>query len=70
MNTVDYIFCALKKQVDVVPYMFDKDLNNLKHMELTLTVWIDPQALMQPWPEEESRLKVTISPFQIWVKIY
>ena len=68
MNTLHFLF--IYKQVDIVPYMFDQDLNNLKHMELTSTVWIDPLALMQPWPEEESRLKVAIRPFQIWVKLY
>jgi len=33
-------------------------------MELTTTVWIDPLAIMQPYPEEENRLYVAIQPFQ------
>ena len=65
MNTLNFL--CINKQVDIVPYMFDQDLNNLKHMEFTSTVWIDPLALMQPWPEEESRLKVASRPFQTWV---
>ncbi len=37
----------------------------MKHMEISNAVWIDPLTLMQPWPEEESRLKVTIRPFEL-----
>jgi len=55
---------------DLVPYVFYQELNNLKHMELTATVWIDPEAIMQPWPEEENRLRVAIKPFQLMVKNY
>jgi len=36
-------------------------------MELTATVWIDPLAIMQPWPDEENRLQVAIKPFQLMV---
>jgi len=36
-------------------------------MELTTTVWIDPVAIMQPWPEEENRLPVATRPFQLMV---
>jgi len=41
-------------------------------MELTATVWIDPVAIMQPWPEEENRLLVATRPFQLMVigKLY
>ena len=31
-------------------------------MELTATVWIDPVAI-QPWLEEENRLRVATRPF-------
>jgi len=41
-----------------------QDLYNLKHMELTSAIWIDPLKLLQPWPEEQNRLEVTIRPFQ------
>jgi len=51
--------------VDLVPYTFDQTLDNLKHMALTTALWIDPIALLQPWPEEESRLKVTVRPFEL-----
>ena len=56
--------------MDVVPYAFDQDLENVKHMEISNAVWIDPITLMQPWPDEESRLKVTIRPFELAVTIY
>jgi len=52
------------KEVDVVPFLFDQELNTLKHMELATTVWIEPLALMQPYPEEKNRLYVAIQPFQ------
>jgi len=47
--------------------LFDQDLNNIQHMQLTSTIWIDPYAIMQPFPEEESRLDVAIRPFQLMV---
>jgi len=53
--------------VDIVPYMFDQDLINLQHMQLISTMWIDPYAMLQPFPEEESRLDVAIRPFQLTV---
>jgi len=55
------------KKVDIVPYLFDQDLEHLKHMELVSTIWIDPMAIMQSYPEEESRLTVAIRPFQLLV---
>lgn len=38
-------------------------------MELTSALWIDPLKLLQPWPDEQSRLGVTIRPFQSTVCI-
>lgn len=55
------------KEVDIIPYVFYQELSNLKHMELTATVWIDPVAIIQPWSDEENRLHVTIKPFQLMV---
>ena len=55
------------QKVDIVPYLFSQEVNDLKHMELTMTVWIDPVAIMQPWPEEENRLHVATRPFQLMV---
>ena len=52
------------KEVDLIPFPFVQDFYNLKHMELTSAVWIDPLKLLQPWPEEQNRLGVTIRPFQ------
>ena len=49
----------------MVFYLFKQVFENLEHMELTCAIWIDPVTLMQPWPEEESRLKVTVRPFQL-----
>jgi len=34
-------------------------------MEITNALWIDPNTILQPWPEEENRLKVTIRPFEL-----
>lgn len=59
-----YMYLYVLKEVDAVPYTFDQDLENLEHMELSNAVWISPVTFMQPWPQEESRLKVTIRPFQ------
>jgi len=36
-------------------------------MELSATIWIDPIAILQPWPEEENRLHVATRPFQATV---
>jgi len=36
-------------------------------MELVSTIWIDPMAIMQIYPEEEGRLSVGIRPFQLTV---
>ncbi len=55
--------CLLvNKDVDVAPYLFDQESNNLQHMELTSTLFIDPVSILQPWPPEESRLLVTVRP--------
>jgi len=61
------MFINFKKKVDIVPYLFDQEFNNLKHMELSATMWIDPIAILQPWPEEENRLHVLTRPFQLTV---
>lgn len=53
------------KDVDIVPFLFGQDLRNLKHMELSAAIWISPLKIMQPWPLEENRLKVTTRPFQL-----
>ncbi len=52
------------KEVDLIMFLFEQDLYNLKHMELTSAIWIDPLKLLQPWPNEQNRLEVTIRPFQ------
>lgn len=59
-----YTDLSILQKVDFVPYPFDQESDILKHMALSNAVWIGPTILMQPWPEEESRLKVTIRPFQ------
>ena len=33
-------------------------------MEVAPVLWIEIMGMIQPWPEEESRLSVTIRPFQ------
>ena len=62
-----YLLISFVKEVDIIPYVFYQELNNLKHMELTTTVWIDPLAIMQPYPEQQNRLHVPIKPFQFMV---
>lgn len=57
--------CYFFKEVDLVPYTFDQTLENVKHMAITNALWIDPSTILQPWPEAESRLKVTIRPFEL-----
>lgn len=52
----------------MIPYTFDQTFENMKHMAITNAIWIDPSTILQPWPEEESRLKVTIRPFQLPVR--
>ena len=37
------------------------------HGVASAAIGIEPFVLMQPWPEEESQLKVTIGPFQLTV---
>lgn len=46
-----------------MPYTFEMILENVKHMELSFPFYVDQVTLLQPWPAEESRLKVTIRPF-------
>jgi len=36
-------------------------------MELKTTTWIDPVAIMQPWPEEENCLHAATRPLQLTV---
>ena len=40
-----------------------QDFDNLKHMEIVPAIRIDPLKLLQPWPEEQSRLEMTTRPF-------
>ena len=51
--------------MDIVPFTFGQSLENLKHMEIASALWISPIKIMEPWPDEQSRLKVTIRPFQL-----
>lgn len=55
------------KEVDIVSYLLDQELNNLKHIELTATIWIDPLVIFQPWHEEENHLHAATRPFQLTV---
>jgi len=68
LNTNLILLIFINEDVDVVPYMFDQEINNLQHMELTSTLFIDPYSILQPWPLEESRLGVTIRPFQLMAR--
>ena len=49
--------------MDIVPFLFVQDAESVKHMELSAAIWIDPLKILQPWPEEESRLKVRLDYF-------
>lgn len=64
-STHKYLSLEYLQEVDMIPYTFDQTLENMKHMALTNALWIDPSTILQPWPEEESRLKVTIRPFEL-----
>jgi len=46
-----------------------QDFDSLKHMEIAAAIWISPLKLLQPWPDEQSRLEVTTRPFQSTVCI-
>ncbi len=64
-NKKNQIFYLLHlKEVDLIPFTMVQDFDNLKHMEIVPAIWIDPLKLLQPWPEEQSRLEVTTRPFQ------
>ena len=62
LNSNSYLFNL--KDVDVIPFLMVQDFDSLKHMEISAVIWIDPVKLLQPWPDEQSRLEVTIRPFQ------
>ena len=52
------------KNVDLVAFAFDQVSFHLTHMEVAPILWIESMGMIQPWPEEQSRLLVTIRPFQ------
>lgn len=47
--------------------MFEINLRNMEHMELTYPLWIMDYHLLQPFPNEESRLTNIVKPFTTMV---
>jgi len=46
------------KNVDLVAFAFDQVSFHLTHMEVAPILWIESMGMIQPWPEEQSRLLV------------
>ena len=42
-----------------------QDLENLKHMELVTPLEMDFTTILQPYPDEENRIGVTLKPFSL-----
>ena len=55
------------KIIDTAPFLFDVKPRNFQHLAKTYPMYITPVTLLQPWPNQESRLKVVIKPFDITV---
>lgn len=53
--------------VDIVSFPFESSLDNLKYMANSQPFWIGDYSLLQPWPNEESRLRILIRPFSYLV---
>ena len=57
------------KAVDFTAAPYYHSLENGKRMELITPIGIDFFTILQPFPDEESRLEVTIKPFNFTVLI-
>lgn len=57
------------KVVDFIPIARYQNVETMKLMELVTPIWIDHSILLQPFPDEESHLDVTIKTFELPVKL-
>ena len=54
----------------MIPFMFEMSHESAEHMQLMLyPMYISGVSILQPWPAEESRLKVVVRPFDGWVSV-
>lgn len=60
---------AILKVVDFIPFSTYQQLSLLNKVEIVSAVGMTQFILMQPYPDEESRLDVVVRPFQIPVWI-
>ena len=43
--------------------LFEATMDNLAHMEFSQPMWVENFLILQPWPNEQSRLAAIIRPF-------
>ena len=57
------------KEIDIAPFGYYLVLQNARHMELITPFNINYFAILQPYPDEISRLDVVMRPFKLPVRI-
>ena len=57
------------QKVDISPIGLNPTVNRYKQIDFSVPKMIEPNILIVPWPEEESRLLASIRPFQpaVWL---
>lgn len=63
------MYCVLQ-EADFSAFAFEMTLDNLKRIQIMYPTAILDHVLMQPWPEEQSRLLAPIRPFTPQVRLY
>ena len=58
---------GILKVVDFIPLVTYQKLNMLGKIEVVAPLGMNAFMLLQPYPDEESHLDVTVKPFQISV---
>lgn len=56
-------YALREKEIDIANYPAAMNLFNSKLVDLSFPVWSEPFCMLQPFPEEESRLLAPIRPF-------
>lgn len=59
---------GILKEIDLTSFPFERKTFYSEKVDLLLPFWVVDYILMQPWPEEESRLLIPIRPFTPTVK--
>ena len=60
-----YLKISNFKEIDIAPFGYYLVLQNARHMELITPFNINYFAILQPYPDEISRLEVVMRPFKL-----